>query len=97
MRYFLWTLRVILLIVLFGFAVNNTESTALRFYLDYEWGAPLIVILLIFFVVGVAAGIFACLSHIFKQKREILALQKELHANARHVENKLNSNWVRAM
>lgn len=90
MRYFWWVLRIILFIVLFGFAVNNTENTALRFYLNYEWEAPLVLILLIFFVVGVASGVFASLGHIFKQKREILALKKELRANAQNAERNLS-------
>jgi len=78
MRYLLWLLKLALFLVIFGFALKNTDSVLLRFYLGYEWNAPLVFILLIFFCAGVAGGILATLGHIFRQRREIASLKREL-------------------
>ncbi len=78
MRYLLWPLKLALFLVIFGFALKNTDSVPLRFYLGYEWNAPLVFILLIFFCGGIAGGILATLGMIFRQRREIAALRREL-------------------
>ena len=67
-----------LFLLLLGFAVKNTETAVLRYYLGYEWQAPLVLILLVFFCAGAAVGVIACLSYIFRQKRKMLSLEREL-------------------
>ncbi|MGH8750310.1 MAG: LapA family protein, partial [Burkholderiales bacterium] len=78
MRTLSWFLKFILFVLLLSFAVKNTETTVLHYYLGYEWQAPLVVILLVFFGAGAALGVAACLSHVFRQRREILSLKREL-------------------
>lgn len=77
MRYLLWPLKLALFLVIFGFALKNTDSVALRFYLGHEWNAPLVFILLIFFCTGAAGGILATLGLIVRQRREIVSLRRE--------------------
>jgi len=60
------------------FALKNTDPVALRFYLDQTWQAPLVLVILSFFAFGAALGVLACLTKLFAQRREILALKKEL-------------------
>ena len=78
MRYFTGALRVLLFLILFLFALKNHELATLKFYFDLEWKAPLVLLLLIFFAAGIAAGVLACLPRMFRQRRETLALTGQL-------------------
>ena len=78
MRYFTGALRVFLFLILFLFALKNHELATLKFYFDLEWKAPLVLLLLIFFAAGIAAGVLACLPRMFRQRRETLALTGQL-------------------
>ncbi len=78
MRYLSWLFKIILFLLLLGFAVKNTEIAVLHYYLGYEWQAPLVLILLVFFCAGAALGIVASLSYLFRQRREMLSLKREL-------------------
>ena len=78
MRYLTGALRVLLFLILFLFALKNHELATLKFYFDLEWKAPLVLLLLIFFAAGIAAGVLACLPRMFRQRRETLALTSQL-------------------
>ena len=52
----------------------------MRFYLDSQWDASLALVVLVFFGIGAAAGVIACFAYIYRQRREILQLRKELRA-----------------
>ena len=76
-------LMTIVFLLLLGFALKNTENVALRYFLGFEWQAPLVFMLLIFFALGVASGAMASLAIIMRQRREILGLKRELRKHAR--------------
>jgi lipopolysaccharide assembly protein A len=78
LRAVFWTLLALLFVLLFSFALKNTTPVRLRFFFEQGWDIPLIVLLLIFFVIGVAVGLFASLVRIFGQRREISTLKNEL-------------------
>lgn len=78
MRYLLWLLKFALFVLVLSFAVKNTEMVTVRYYLGHEWQAPLIFVLLLFFCVGAAFGILASLTHLFRQRREIVALKRDV-------------------
>ena len=80
MNYFLWLLRILVLAVLLGFALKNVDPVAVRFYLGNEWEAPLVFVLLIAFVLGAAAGVLASLGLVFRKRREIVGLRKQVRA-----------------
>jgi uncharacterized integral membrane protein len=82
MRYFLWLLKFALFVLVLSFAVKNTDTVAVRYYLGYEWQAPLVLVLLTFFCLGVAVGIIASLGHLFRQRRQIAALRGEVRAQS---------------
>jgi uncharacterized integral membrane protein len=83
MRILSWTLRIILFLALFLFALKNTDTVSLRLYFDQVWHAPLILVLLVFFAAGTAMGVLATLATVFRQRREIARLQRELHSRPR--------------
>ena len=78
MRVLAWTLRVILFLALFLFALKNTDTVSLRLYFDQVWHAPLVLVLLVFFAAGAALGVLATLATVFRQRREIARLRREL-------------------
>ena len=69
MRYVGWFLKVLLFLLLLGFAVKNTDLVVVRYYLGQEWRAPLVFVLLVTFALGVALGILASASYVFRQRR----------------------------
>ncbi len=77
MRYVSWIIRFLFFVLVLSFAVRNTDAVTVRYYLGYEWQAPLIFVLLVSFCAGVAAGILANLGQVFRQRREIAALRRE--------------------
>lgn len=83
MRYFLWTLRLALFLLVLSFAVKNTDIVAVHYYLGYQWQAPLVLVLLVFFCLGVLVGIVANLGHMLRRRREVVALRRELNARNR--------------
>ncbi|OGA47019.1 MAG: hypothetical protein A3G24_00975 [Betaproteobacteria bacterium RIFCSPLOWO2_12_FULL_62_13] len=83
MRYLLWILKFALFVVVLSFAVKNTDPVAVRYYLGHEWQAPLVLVLLVAFCLGAAAGVIASLAQVFRQRREILALKRELRMRGR--------------
>ncbi|MDB5809158.1 MAG: hypothetical protein JWN94_1280 [Betaproteobacteria bacterium] len=74
---------VSIFLMLLGFAVKNTDTVALRYFLGLEWQAPLVLMLLVFFAAGAALGIAACLGAVFTQRRQILALKREIRGLTR--------------
>ncbi len=80
LRYLGWALRVFIFTALFLFALKNTDPVTLRFYFDQSWQPPLVLLLLGFFAGGIAVGVLATLGRVFRQRREILQLRRDLRA-----------------
>ena len=78
MRYLIWLLRAALFVVLLGFAVKNDQPVTLRYFFGYEWNASLVVVLLCFFAIGAGIGILAMLGALLRQRRELVAVKREL-------------------
>jgi len=82
MRALAWTLRIVLFLALFLFALKNTGTVSLRLYFDQVWQAPLILVLLVFFAAGATIGVLATLATVFRQRRDIARLQRELRVRS---------------
>ncbi len=78
MRYLIWTLRAVLFLLLLGFAVKNDQPVVLRYFFGYEWQTSLVVVLLCFFTAGAFIGLLAMLGTMFRQRRELSAVKREL-------------------
>ncbi|MEK7436083.1 MAG: LapA family protein [Pseudomonadota bacterium] len=78
MRVIAWILRIILFLALFLLALKNTEPVSLRLYFDQMWQAPLILVLLVFFAAGAVVGVLATLATVFRQRRELARIRREL-------------------
>ena len=76
MRIVVGALWLIVFVVLFAFAVNNTAPTDLHFFAGMSWKAPLIALLLAFFVAGFVFGFVALMPGWVRQRVEIRRLRK---------------------
>jgi putative membrane protein len=86
MRYLGWFLKIALFVLLFGFALKNTEMVAVHGYLGYQWQAPLVLILLIFFALGVTIGLAAGAAAFLRQQRRIVQLRRQLRDSEKEPE-----------
>ena len=69
MRAFVWLLRAFVFFALFAFALNNTQPVVVHWFFGVDWSAPLVIVVLIAFALGCAAGIFAMLPSWWRQRR----------------------------
>ena len=80
MKYLLWIFRILVFVILLGFALKNTDPVAVQFWLGMQWEAPVVFVLLAAFVLGAIGGVLASLGVIFRRRREIVSLRKQLRA-----------------
>ncbi len=67
---FVWLLRIVVFVGLFGLAIKNSGPMELRFFLDQAWTAPISVVILVVFAVGVAVGLTAALGVFLRPGRD---------------------------
>ena len=74
-------------ILVFGLALQNMEIVALHSFLGYEIKGPIVLFLFGFFVLGVVIGVMVMTPTVFRQrselsrqKKDMLAVQKESEA-----------------
>ncbi|GAB1387650.1 hypothetical protein MASR1M59_27980 [Melaminivora sp.] len=56
MKYFLWLLKAAIFFTLFAFALNNQQSATVHFFFGTYWTAPLVLVVLSAFALGLAIG-----------------------------------------
>ena len=82
MRSLVWLLRITLFLLLLGFAVKNSDPVVVQYYFGQEWRAPLVIVLFVSLCVGAVLGIIASLGQLFRLRREVLDLKRELRSVA---------------
>ncbi len=80
MRYLSWIIRLALFILILSFALLNTDPVTVRYYFDYRWEAPLVLVLLVTVCGGAVAGVLVGLLQVLHLRREVAALKRALHA-----------------
>ena len=76
MRYLSWIAKLLLFLLLLGFALKNTEPVAVRYFLGQEWRAPLSLVLLLTFGAGAALGVAAVFGVAWRLRRELEAQRR---------------------
>ncbi|MBO9680772.1 MAG: LapA family protein [Acidovorax sp.] len=56
MKYLLWLLKAAIFFTLFAFALNNQQDATVHFFFGTQWRAPLVLVVLSAFALGVAIG-----------------------------------------
>lgn len=63
--------KLLVFLLVLGFALKNSHSVIFYSYLDYVWQAPLIVMLGLAFIIGALIGVLALLPTLFRLRREL--------------------------
>jgi putative membrane protein len=79
MRLLSTLLWIALFLVLLVFSIENTRNVDLRLF-GQVLTAPLVVLLLAFFAIGVVMGLLAAVPSWFRGRREIARLTREIQA-----------------
>ncbi len=69
-RYLGLVFKLLVFLLVLGFALKNSHTTVFYSYLDYVWHAPLIVMLALAFVLGALTAVLALLPTLFRLRRE---------------------------
>lgn len=80
MKLIVWLVRALVFVLLLVLALANTQSATLNFLAGYAWQAPLILIGLAFFGVGLMAGLVSSLPGLVRLKLENGRLKRDLRA-----------------
>ncbi|MHB1214639.1 MAG: lipopolysaccharide assembly protein LapA domain-containing protein [Thiobacillus sp.] len=63
--------KLLVFLLVLGFALKNSHTVTFYSYLDYVWQAPLIVMLGLAFVLGALIGVLALLPNLFRLRRQL--------------------------
>lgn len=79
MRYLVWALRLLVFVVVLLFALKNTDRVTVYLFADRLISeVPLIVVMLGCFVAGTVFGLLLTVPAVFRRRREMAALRREL-------------------
>lgn len=56
MKYLVWLLKAAIFFTLFAFALNNQHEVTVHFFFGHQWSAPLVLVVLAAFAIGLAIG-----------------------------------------
>jgi putative membrane protein len=56
MKYVTWLLKAAIFFTLFAFALNNQQDATVHFFFGTQWRAPLVLVVLAAFALGLAIG-----------------------------------------
>lgn len=70
MTYLLWLIKAILFFTLFAFALNNQQDATVHFFFGQQWTAPLVLIVLLAFTIGMVVGILGMVPVWLEKKKK---------------------------
>ncbi|EYC51886.1 hypothetical protein AZ34_12995 [Hylemonella gracilis str. Niagara R] len=76
-----WMLRAAIFFALLVFALNNQTRVTLNFFLDHQWNAPLVFVVLAAFALGLALGILVMLPRWLGQRHAARKARRQLEAD----------------
>ena len=93
----MWLLQLVLkaaiFFTLFAFALNNQHEAVVHFFFGTTWQAPLVLVVLLAFVMGVAVGVVGMVPRWWQQRR---LAKKAIQDTASAPANKPNTEAVAA-
>ncbi len=81
MTYLIWLLKAAIFFTLFAFALNNQQAIAVNFFFGTFWKAPLVLVVLTAFGIGLALGVLLMMPRWWK-KRALLAQPSKVQPSA---------------
>ncbi len=82
MKYFLWLLKAAIFFTLFAFALNNQQDTTVHFFFGTRWTAPLVLVVLAAFALGLVVGVLGMVPRWWKHLRAARRAEAALPAVA---------------
>ena len=64
-----WMLKAAIFFTLFAFALNNQHEAVMHFFFGAQWQAPMMLLLLGAFVLGVVVGVLGMVPRWWRQRR----------------------------
>ena len=61
MKYLMWLLKAAIFFTLFAFALNNQHDVTVHFFFGTQWRAPLVLVVLSAFALGIVLGVLGML------------------------------------
>ena len=68
MNYLMWLLKAAIFFTLFAFALNNQQAIAVNFFFGTFWKAPLVLVVLTAFGIGLALGVLLMMPRWWKKR-----------------------------
>jgi uncharacterized integral membrane protein len=68
MKYLLWLLKAAIFFTLFAFALNNQQDATVHFFFGTTWTAPLVLVVLAAFVLGLVVGVLGMVPRWWKHR-----------------------------
>ena len=69
MKYLLWLLKAAIFFTLFAFALNNQRDVIVHLFFGTQWQAPLVLVVLLAFSMGVIVGIVGMVPRWWKHRK----------------------------
>lgn len=67
---FKWTLKAAIFFTLFAFALNNQGDATVRFFFGHQWTAPMVLVVLVAFALGVVVGVLAMVPRWWRHRKD---------------------------
>jgi putative membrane protein len=67
--FFKWTLKAAIFFTLFAFALNNQHDATVRFFFGQQWTAPLVLVVLSAFALGLVIGVLGMVPRWWQHRR----------------------------
>lgn len=75
MKYFLWLLKAAIFFTLFAFALNNQQDATVHFFFGTYWTAPLVLVVLAAFALGLILGALGMVPRWWKHRNAARSAQ----------------------
>ncbi|MFC4622885.1 lipopolysaccharide assembly LapA domain-containing protein [Comamonas nitrativorans] len=70
MKYLVWLLKAAIFFTLFAFALNNQHIAVVHWFFGQQWSAPLVLIVLAAFCLGLVTGILVMLPRWWQARQQ---------------------------
>jgi putative membrane protein len=69
LKYLLWLLKAAIFFTLFAFALNNQQDATVHFFFGTQWRAPLVLVVLSAFALGLVIGALGMVPRWWKHRK----------------------------
>ena len=84
MKYVFWLIKAAIFFTLFAFALNNQQDATVHLFFGTQWRAPMVLVVLLAFALGIVAGVLGMVPRWWKQRAAARQVQPQLAAPSQH-------------